>query len=616
MVRFIKGLDKYSAKFLGRSQVFLMDLAISIVCSIGVAIVSFFLDQSIFLDRTFDLVWGLAAGLGSALMYWLLKTYVIVIRHFSFKDTFVLGAAALGKVLVLSVVAILFGKMHREMAVLLLFDMVATIVAQCTVRLLMIYVYDSYKKQVRELERRDRVLIYGIDDKAVATSSRLRGSKRYEVVGLLSKRTDIAHAMIADQKVYYLDSEDEFEQVVNNLSLRGVIFTREQDVAAEKDHLVRFCSERGMKVLIAPAVDEITGAPTPHLQVRDIKIEDLLGRDEIKISMDAIKADFKDKVVMVTGAAGSIGSELCRQLAGFGVRKLLLFDNAETPMHILRLELEERFPQQAFVPIIGDVRQVPRLDFAFRTHRPQVVFHAAAYKHVPLMEENPCEAVLVNVFGSRNVADKCIEYDVEKMVMISTDKAVNPTNIMGCTKRGGGQDEVRDHPLRQRAGQQRLRDPALPRADRARRPRHGHGPEHHPFLHDHSGSLPARDGGGHAPDGEPHLRVRYGQAGQDRRAGAPDDRARGPRARPGHRDRLHGPAPGREALRGGALQQGEYRRDLARPHPHRPRPRVCVRRCRQGGRGARGAEPQGGYSRYGEADEGCGAGVRVEEFPV
>ena len=148
-----------------------------------------------------------------------------------------------------------------------------------------------------------------------------------------------------------------------------------------------------------------------------------------------IQANFKDKVVMVTGAAGSIGSELCRQLAGFGVRKLVLFDNAETPMHNLRLELEERFPQLTFVPIIGDVRLIQRLDFAFRTHRPQVVFHAAAYKHVPLMEENPCEAVLVNVIGSRNVADKCIEYEVEKMVMISTDKAVNPTNVMGCTKR-------------------------------------------------------------------------------------------------------------------------------------------------------------------------------------
>lgn len=435
MGRFSKSLDKYSAKFLGRSQVFLMDLTISIACSVIVAIVSFLLDQDIFQDRIFDLIWGVAAGAGSALMYWLLKTYVIVIRHFSFKDTFLLGAAAIGKGLVLALVAILLGRYNVEVFVLLLFDIVATTVAQCTVRLLMIYVYDNYKKQVRELERRDRVLIYGIDDKAVATSSRLRGSKRYEVVGLISNRTDIEHSMIADQKVYHLDTQEEFETVVNQLSLRGIIFTREKDVAAEEDHLVRFCSERGMKVLIAPAVDEITGAPTPHLQVRNIKIEDLLGREEIKISMDAIQANFKDKVVMVTGAAGSIGSELCRQLAGFGVKKLVLFDNAETPMHTLRLELEERFKQLTFVPIIGDVRQVERLDFAFRTHRPQVVFHAAAYKHVPLMEENPCEAVLVNVYGSRNVADKCIAYEVEKMVMISTDKAVNPTNIMGCTKR-------------------------------------------------------------------------------------------------------------------------------------------------------------------------------------
>ena len=206
-------------------------------------------------------------------------------------------------------------------------------------------------------------------------------------------------------------------------------------MAAEQNRLVRYCSELGVKVLIAPAVDEFGGAAGDHLQIRKIKIEDLLGREEIKISMDAIQANFKDKVVLVTGSAGSIGSELCRQLAGFGIRKLVLFDNAETPMHNLRLELEERFPKLEFVPVIGDVRLPMRLDFAFRTHRPQVVFHAAAYKHVPLMEENPCEAVLVNVDGSRNVADKCIEYGVEKMVMISTDKAVNPTNIMGCTKR-------------------------------------------------------------------------------------------------------------------------------------------------------------------------------------
>lgn len=190
-----------------------------------------------------------------------------------------------------------------------------------------------------------------------------------------------------------------------------------------------------MKILIAPPIDEVIDGKIMKQSIREIKIEDLLGRPEIKISMEEIIANFRGKTILVTGAAGSIGSELCRQLATFGIRELILYDNGETPMHNLRLELEERYPELKFIPVIGDVRIPARLDFAFRTYRPQVVFHAAAYKHVPLMEENPCEAVLVNVAGSRNVADKCIEYDVEKMVMISTDKAVNPTNIMGCTKR-------------------------------------------------------------------------------------------------------------------------------------------------------------------------------------
>ncbi len=184
-----------------------------------------------------------------------------------------------------------------------------------------------------------------------------------------------------------------------------------------------------------PGIDEMTEGKTLNNYIRKVKIEDLLGRPEINISMDEIIANFKDKVVMVTGAAGSIGSELCRQLASFGIKRLILFDNAETPLHNIRLELEDKYPELNFVPVIGDVRSKERLDFVFRKYEPQVVFHAAAYKHVPLMEENPCEAVMVNVLGSRWVADKCVEYGVEKMVMVSTDKAVNPTNIMGCTKR-------------------------------------------------------------------------------------------------------------------------------------------------------------------------------------
>ena len=194
---------------------------------------------------------------------------------------------------------------------------------------------------------------------------------------------------------------------------------------------VNWCEELGTVL----ANDEVIDGKIMKQSIREIKIEDLLGRPEIKISMEEIVANFKDKTILVTGAAGSIGSELCRQLATFGIRELILYDNGETPMHNLRLELEERYPNLKFIPVIGDVRIPARLDFVFRTYHPQVVFHAAAYKHVPLMEENPCEAVLVNVAGTRNVADKCIEYDVEKMVMISTDKAVNPTNVMGCTKR-------------------------------------------------------------------------------------------------------------------------------------------------------------------------------------
>ncbi len=426
-------LDKYSSQFVSKGNVFLMDLLISILISIGVAVLAFLFNVDVVNERMFDYCWGFSAGIGSGVMFLLLKTHTIIIRHFSFKDTLLFGLAAFGKVAFMSVALLVFGLMSPSAIPMLLIDAMVTVIALCFVRLIMVLVYDSYKSRIRDLEKRSRVLVYGTNDKAVATAARLRGSKRYEVVGLISKDLQIEHTLIADQKVYHFDSRSDFEEAVSNLSLRGVIFTAERDVNAEQDRLVRYCAENGLKVLIAPAVDELSS--TDKLVIRKIKIEDLLGREEIKISLDAIKENFKDKVVLVTGCAGSIGSELCRQLAGFGIRKLVLFDNAETPMHNLRLELEERYPALTFVPIIGDVRLPQRLDYAFRTHKPQVVFHAAAYKHVPLMEENPCEAVMVNVVGTRNVADKCIEYGVEKMVMISTDKAVNPTNIMGCSKR-------------------------------------------------------------------------------------------------------------------------------------------------------------------------------------
>lgn len=298
----------------------------------------------------------------------------------------------------------------------------------------MLYAYNIIKARKEIRDQVQNVLVYGIGIKSVALISRFANSTRHSIAGFIQfGDTDVNH-IISEKKVYYVNSEKEFDRVVESCGAQAILFATEEEAREERDRIIKYSIDAGMKLLFAPPVDEMVDGKPVH-NIRNIEIEDLLMRQEIKISMDEIIENFRGKTVLVTGAAGSIGSELCRQLAGFGVKELVLFDNSETPMHNIRLELEEKFPELKFSPIVGDVRQVARLDYVFRKWRPQIVFHAAAYKHVPLMEENPCEAVLVNVAGSRNVADKCIEYDVEKMVMVSTDKAVNPTNIMGCTKR-------------------------------------------------------------------------------------------------------------------------------------------------------------------------------------
>lgn len=318
--------------------------------------------------------------------------------------------------------------------VLLVSDFFLTYGAFFAFRVIMLVIYDFLKGKVDERKKSLRVLVYGVGVPSVSLLSRLKDSTQYNVVAFIQYGSSTVSHVISDIKTYYISSEIEFNNLVNDRSVEAVLFATEDDVHSEKDRVIRYAIENGIKILFAPPIDELVGGKLTH-NLRSVEIEDLLMRPEINISMDEIVENFKNKTIMVTGAAGSIGSELCRQLLTFGVDKLILFDNAETPMHNLRLELEEKYPDLKIIPVIGDVRLVSRLDYVFNMWHPQVVFHAAAYKHVPLMEDNPCEAVLVNVAGSRNVADKCLEYGAEMMVMVSTDKAVNPTNIMGCTKR-------------------------------------------------------------------------------------------------------------------------------------------------------------------------------------
>lgn len=429
-------ISKYISSYMNPKLVLIMDVLLSLIASFtSVSIINIFAQTNVY-SGTYAGVWILSAVIFSTITLIATGSYKLVIRHMTLKDMSRLSMAVLGKDLLMGItMGLSFGMMNGSLIFFVAFDFLVTICFLVGVRLTMVVVYGIYRDKIINSHATYRVLIYGTRTKAVSLVTRLSNSPVYDVIGLIAFEPVTKGTKLADKPVYYFDSYDDFKAFAEKEDINAVLFAHVNDVYAERDKLVQFCLKNGIKPLMAPSIDEVGEDTMKNNKVREIKIEDLLGRSEIKINLDEIKSNFGGKVVMVTGAAGSIGSELVRQLASFGVKKLVLFDNAETPMHNLRLELEDTLPDLDFVPIIGDVRIPERLDYAFRKWRPQVVFHAAAYKHVPLMEENPCEAVLVNVNGSRNVADKCIQYGVEKMVMISTDKAVNPTNIMGCTKR-------------------------------------------------------------------------------------------------------------------------------------------------------------------------------------
>ena len=417
-------------------------LGLDIFISVGVSIFSLFLTTLLFKSVSYDIILLLyVAGSSlffSTIFFLLLKTHKSIIRHSTLRELWRLGVATLGKSAMMVIAVNIWDKtlltsVHTLVA--LLFDLLLTILALTTARVFMILVYDIIRKRHKSNKKSKNVLVYGVGSKSVAQIKRLQNSERYNIVGFLNYGMKMKGHTLSDLPVYYFESAQEIKYLSDHKDVDAILFVTTTDAQIEQTRLIPYCTEVGLHIYITPVIDEVVDGKIMKGSVREIKIEDLLGRDEIKISLDKIEANFKGKTILVTGAAGSIGSELCRQLAGFGVKHLVLFDNAETPMHNIRLELEGKYGNLQFTPIIGDVRINARLDYVFSTFKPQVVFHAAAYKHVPLMEENPCEAVLVNVCGSRNVTDMCLKYGVEKMVMISTDKAVNPTNIMGCTKR-------------------------------------------------------------------------------------------------------------------------------------------------------------------------------------
>lgn len=423
-------------KYLNRWIIFLIDLFLSVFSTVtSLALVSYILDWN-YTDQIILTVF-LASLFCSPASFLVCQTYKGIIRHSAFTETGRIAMSSSLKVATILPVLLFTTGLLSFRGFLLgsVVDFFLTFFILTIFRAFLITLYTFMVSSIAS-NRKDKLFIFGHEDSspALLNDSFLRENSSYQVEGFLRFGQRVS-MRIGLYKVYFITDQEEFSRWVNRYNIKAILFTDYKAVKEESERLVRFCEKEKVRMLLLPSLDELKGGKLKMRALPEVRIEDLLGREEIRINMEEIAGSLKGKVVLVTGAAGSIGSELCRQLCHFGLKQLVLFDSAETPMHNIRLELEEKFPDVEFTPFMGDIRMIHRVESIYQRFRPHIVFHAAAYKHVPLMEENPCEAVHTNVYGTRNVADMAVKYDVDKFIMVSTDKAVNPTNVMGASKR-------------------------------------------------------------------------------------------------------------------------------------------------------------------------------------
>ncbi len=295
-----------------------------------------------------------------------------------------------------------------------------------------------YMRMNSATKGRKRVLVLGTSFASVFLANALKGEigGKYLPVGLLSIKAGQESSEINGFKVYRFDPTM-LGELFAKKNIDALLFDSKSNTLMYSGFADYFI-KNDIPLLAMNKVaefDQDKEEKNISTFIKEVQIEDLLGRDPIVLNNPLVSEHIKGSCVLITGACGSIGSEIVRQVANYGASKIVLFDQAETPMHDIALEMKKAFPKADIELFMGDVRNRERVEEAFKSFRPRYVFHAAAYKHVPMMEINPTEAILANVKGTRNVADLALKYDVYKFVMISTDKAVNPTNVMGCTKR-------------------------------------------------------------------------------------------------------------------------------------------------------------------------------------
>lgn len=386
--------------------------------------------------------WGIVLAV-YLLMIFITKSYTFVIRLSVFEDLYREFLVVAGSTILLLIInAVLSAYSYEDLSRSWDIVIIGAISFSFLVmeRLLIKHAY-SVLRQYDSSERK-RVLVLGTSIESIILANALKteiGGK-YLPIGLLGEKGANPPAQISGFKVFPYDENTLVNTFVEN-SIHALIFNHDKVKLVGREY-ADFFINNNLRILSLNHVEEFSGddkgddkGANISTHVKNVQIEDLLGRDPIVLDNSLVRSNIRGSVVMITGACGSIGSEIVRQVATYKAKKIILVDQAETPMHDMALEMKEKFPEADIVLFMGDVQNRDRMERAFAEYRPRFVFHAAAYKHVPMMEINPSEAVLTNVMGTKNIADLALKYDVYKFVMISTDKAVNPTNVMGCTKR-------------------------------------------------------------------------------------------------------------------------------------------------------------------------------------
>lgn len=438
----IKWLASIKANTAPRWMVLFVDLIIISCSSLLLATSEAFIPGHSVSSLVFLRNWGIVLAV-YLLMIFITKSYTSVIRLSVFEDLYREFLVVAGSTILLLIInAVLPVCSYEDLARSWNIVIIGVISFSFLVleRLLIKHAYTVLRQY--DSSERKRVLVLGTSIESIILANALKSEigGEYYPIGLLAEKGTNPPAQISGFKVFPYDENTLVNTFVEN-SIHALIFSHGKEKLVGREYADIFINNN-LRILSLNHVEEFTGDETGDensanisTHVKNVQIEDLLGRDPIVLDNSLVRSNIRGSVVMITGACGSIGSEIVRQVASYKAKKIILVDQAETPMHDMALEMKEKFPEADIVLFMGDVQNRDRMERAFAEYRPRFVFHAAAYKHVPMMEINPSEAVLTNVMGSKNIADLSLKYNVYKFVMISTDKAVNPTNVMGCTKR-------------------------------------------------------------------------------------------------------------------------------------------------------------------------------------